>query len=88
MDARVCASARSPEGKAQVVKALLKEQKTISHLAAAYSVHPHQLYRWREVALAGLPSLFSGRTVEGQAAKDAAQAVHERYTSATPRSAS
>ncbi len=60
----------SPEFKAQVVQELLKEQKTVS-----------QLYRWREVALVGLPGLFSGRTIEEQAAKDAAyaQEVHELY---------
>ena len=71
----------SPEFKAQVVQDLLKEQKTISHLAAEYGVHPNQLYRWREVALAGLTRLFSSRTVEDQAAKDAAhgQEMHELY---------
>ena len=71
----------NPEGKAQIVQELLKEQKTISQLVAEYGVHPNQLYRWREVALAGLPSLFSGRTAEEQAAKDAAHAqeVHELY---------
>ena len=72
---------QSPEFKAQVVQELLKEQKTVSQLAAEYGVHPNQLYRWRAVALAGLPSLFSGRTIEEQAAKDAAHAqeVHELY---------
>jgi transposase-like protein len=71
----------SPEFKAEVVQELLKEQKTVSQLAAEYGVHPNQLYRWREVALAGLPRLFSGRTIEEQAAKDAAyaQEVHELY---------
>jgi transposase-like protein len=71
----------SAEFKAQVVQELLKEQKTVSQLAAEYGVHPNQLYRWREVALAGLPSLFSGRTIEEQVAKDAAHAqeVHELY---------
>ena len=71
----------SPEFKAQVVQELLREQKTVSQLAAEYGVHPNQLYRWREIALAGLPSLFSGRTAEEQATKDAAHAqeVHELY---------
>jgi transposase-like protein len=70
-----------PEFKAQVVQELLKEQKTVSQLAAEYGVHPNQLYRWREIAVAGLPSLFSARTIEEQAAKDAAHAqeVHELY---------
>jgi putative transposase len=69
------------EFKAQVVQELLKEQKTVSQLAAEYGIHPNQLYRWREVAMAGLPSLFSGRSAVEQAAKDAAHAeeVHELY---------
>jgi putative transposase len=71
----------SPAFKAQMVQELLREQKTVSQLAAEYGVHPNQLYRWREIALAGLPSLFSGRTIEEQATKDAAHAreVHELY---------
>lgn len=71
----------SPEFKAQAVQELLKEQKTVSQLAAEYGVHPNQLYSWREVALAGLPGLFSIRTIEEQAMKDAAHTleVHELY---------
>lgn len=42
----------SPEFKAQVVQELLEEQKTVSQIAAEYGVHPNQLYRWREVAVA------------------------------------
>lgn len=70
-----------PEYGAQVVQELLREQKTVSQLAAECGVHPNQLYRWREIALAALPSLFSGRTIEEQAAKDTAHAqeVHELY---------
>src|SRR5262245_16655816 len=70
-----------PEFKAQVVEEVLRERKTVSQLAAEYGVHPNQLYRWREIALTGLPGLFSARTVEEQAAKDAAheQEVHELY---------
>src|SRR5258705_3176431 len=69
------------EFKAQVVQELLKERKTVSQLATEYGVHPNQLYRWREVALAGMPSLFSGRSAEEQVAKDAAHAeeMHELY---------
>lgn len=71
----------SPEFKAQMVQELLREQKTVSQLAAEYGVHPNQLYRWRDIALTGLPGLFSARTVEEQAAKDAVheQEIHELY---------
>ncbi len=52
----------SPAFKAQVVRELLKEEKSVSQLAAEYDVHPNQLYRWRDVALTGLPRLMA--TVE------------------------
>jgi putative transposase len=64
----------SPTLKAQVVQELLKEVKSVSQLAAEYDVHPNQLYRWREVALTGLPRLFSGQSAQEQAAKEAAHA--------------
>ena len=60
--------------KAQVVHEVLKEQKTFSQIAAEYGVHPNQLYRWRDIALMGLPSLFSGQTAQEQAAREAAHA--------------
>lgn len=71
----------TPAFKAQVVQELLKEEKTISQLAAAHGLHPNLLVRWREVALRGLPTLFSAPTVHEQVAKDAAHAqeVHELY---------
>jgi transposase-like protein len=60
--------------KAQVVRDLLKEQKTFSQIAAEYGVHPNQLYRWRDIAVAGLPSLFSGQAVQDRAALETAHA--------------
>lgn len=55
-----------------MVRELLKEEKSVSQLAAEHGLHPNQLYRWREIALAGLPNLFSQEAAQGQAAKDAA----------------
>ena len=60
--------------KARVVREVLKEQKTFSQIAAEYGVHPNQLYRWRDIALTGLPSLFSGQTAQEQATREAAHA--------------
>lgn len=67
--------------KAQMVRELLKEEKSVSQLAAEHGLHPNQLYRWREIALAGLPNLFSQEVAQGQAAKDAAheQQLQELY---------
>jgi len=71
----------SPEFKAKLVQQMLREEQTINQLAAEHGVHPNQLYRWREVALAGLPDLFSGQAVQDQAARETAhqQEVHDLY---------
>ncbi|HEY0735773.1 MAG TPA: transposase [Herpetosiphonaceae bacterium] len=65
--------------KAQIVQAVLKEEQTVAQLAAEYQVHPNQIYRWREIAIAGLPSLFADQTAQLQAAQAAA---HEREVQA------
>src|SRR5579883_3490160 len=59
------------EFKATVVKELLREEKTAGQLAAEYGVHPNMLYRWRDQALAGLPSLFDERASQEWASKEA-----------------
>jgi putative transposase len=66
--------------KVEVVKELMKEEKTISQLAAEYEVHPTQLKEWKRIALAGLPDLFSGKgePVEKLAKAHAAE-VEELY---------
>src|SRR6476661_6127191 len=69
------------EFKAKLVQQMLREEQTINQLAAEHGIHPNQLYRWREIALAGLPSLFSGQAAQDQAARQAAheQQVHDLY---------
>lgn len=62
----------SPAFKAQIVRELLKEEKPINQLAAEHGLHPNQLYRWREIALAGLPGLFARESAQEHAAKEAA----------------
>ena len=49
----------TPTFKAQVVRDLLKEEKTLAQIAAEYGVHPTQLIKWRTTALDGLPALFA-----------------------------
>jgi transposase-like protein len=63
------------EFKAQVVLALLKEEKSAGQLAAEYGVHPNQLYRWREEVLAGLPGIFTQQPARQLAAQAAAHAT-------------
>jgi len=47
--------------KAQVVLELLKQTKTISHLASEYAVHVTVLRDWKQAAIKGLPDLFQNR---------------------------
>ena len=56
--------------KAQMVREILKEEKTISQLAAEHGIHPNLLRRWHEIALAGLPSLFSDQEAQARAAQE------------------
>jgi transposase-like protein len=59
----------SAKFKAEVVQEVLQEHKAIAEIASEHGVHPNQIYRWKEIALQGLPSLF---TDDAQAAKAAA----------------
>ena len=71
----------SPEYKANIVREILREEKSVAQIAAEHGIHPHQLYQWRDQALAGLPTLFSGQSAKEQVAREQAHAqkVHELY---------
>lgn len=62
----------SAEFKAKVVREMLREEKTVGQLTAEYGVHSNMLSRWRDQALAGLPSLFSDQAAQKLAQKEAA----------------
>ena len=63
--------------KAEIVKELLKEEKTLSQLAAETGVHPSQLKEWRRIAL--LPDLFSRNDQAAVDARNHEQQVTELY---------
>lgn len=63
----------TPEFKAQVVREILKEEKTMAQIAAEYEVHPVQLSQWKKTALENLANLFMD---DRKAAKD--QKVQEQ----------
>ena len=65
----------SPEFKAKIVREVLREDKTLSQVAAAYGLHPNLVAQWRDQALAGLSGLFSRSKETEWATKEAA---HER----------
>jgi transposase-like protein len=58
--------------KAEVVREILRETRSISQLAAQYGIHPNQLYQWRDQALTGLPGLFNDQPARALAAEHAA----------------
>ena len=70
--------------KADAIKNLIKEEKTISPLAAELSVHPTQLKEWKKIALQGLPELFSRKGRVGEQTKAHEQQVNELYNEIAP----
>ena len=64
--------------KAEMVREILKEEKTLSQLASESGVHPTQLKEWKKIALTGLPELFNHK---GQAVDKLAQ-QHEQQLEA------
>ncbi len=62
----------SPEFKAKVVREVLKEDKTLSQIAATHGVHANQVAQWRDQALAGLAGIFSNEQAADWQAKTAA----------------
>jgi transposase len=66
--------------KADAVKALLKEEKTLNQLAEELGVHPSQLKEWKKITLQGLPELFSRQGKAGEQAKAHEQQVNELYS--------
>ena len=57
----------TPSYKAQVVREMLKEEKTLAQLSAEYGVAATQLSAWKAMVLKGLPGLFENeyKAVEG-----------------------
>lgn len=47
--------------KARVVRAALREDKTLAELASEFEVHPNQIAEWKRQAIEALPEVFSHR---------------------------
>jgi transposase len=55
----------SPEFKAKVAIEAVREQHTLSELAAKYNIHPNQISEWKKQLLSSSASVFeSGKKVD------------------------
>lgn len=65
--------------KAEIVKELLREEKTLNQVAAETGIHPTQLKEWKKVALAKLPEVFLRRDQAASEVREHEQQVNELY---------
>lgn len=54
----------SPEFKAQVALAAIREEKTLAQLCKQFEVHPTQVMEWREQLLGSASQVFEGGVLE------------------------
>jgi transposase-like protein len=49
----------SPEFKARVALAAVREQDTVAEISRRYKIHANMVYKWRQVLLDNLPRVFN-----------------------------
>ena len=70
----------TPEFKAQIVKEILNEQKTMSEIASEYGVHPVQLSQWKKVALENLAAVFMDDRKAAKQQRQQEQKMEQLYS--------
>lgn len=69
----------SAEFKAKVATAAMKEDATLSEIAAKFEIHPNLVGLWKKEAVAGMASVFSGKFSRVEASQEARiKALHEK----------
>lgn len=52
---------KSPQEKAQVALAAIKEEKTMAQISSDFQVHPTQIGLWKKQAIDNFPELFKDK---------------------------
>jgi transposase len=60
----------TPAFKAQIVQEVLKENRTISSIAAEHGMHPNQISAWKAAVLSGMASLLTSEHQTATVAKE------------------
>ena len=67
------------EFKAKSVIEILREEKSITEIAAERGVHVNQLGKWKKTAIEGLPQIFDDKRKRKNEQKEQEEKIQELY---------